>query len=193
MKFSPQLVRSGNRSLGFDGCLLASVSSKRPLAARWTDLELYRIGLDGLPSHDPSYVFCRTGLSRVYHTADCPQVPPRLPFGHEMAEQVEFSELVACHVCAPVRPPEPGGSGVFATDFATSHRFEVTRRRAWLFAGAPELLDFLSTSRSQDDRKVPMGAAGLPRLSSELLFTAARLDPGLAGALSPSTGVTGRV
>jgi hypothetical protein len=60
-------VRNGNRTLKFDGVLLAFSTSFRPRAERWIEFGLYR-------TTGGSYVLARTGETRLFHDPSCPVV-----------------------------------------------------------------------------------------------------------------------
>jgi hypothetical protein len=172
-------VRNSNQVIRFDGVLLASVTSARPHAPRYTILELY-----GLPSTSPSHVLHRIGRSSVFHTADCAQaIRTHLPYGHEIsaAELPILDSLAPCQFCAPSltkpRPDDP--------DFLTIHKFEIPRHFAQVISDAAALVALLTTPDS------PM--AGW--LSTQLLNVAAVMDRAIAEAftidLRPQPGPMG--
>jgi hypothetical protein len=161
-------VRNSNQVIRFDGVLLASVTSARPHAPRYTILELY-----GLPSESPSHVLHRVGRSTVFHTADCAQaIRTHLPYGHEIsaAELPVMDNLSPCQFCAPslVRPRPD------APDFLTVHKFEVPRHFAQVVADAAALVALLTTPDS------PL--AGW--LSTQLLNVASATDRTIAEAFT---------
>lgn len=57
-------VRDGDRTLVFDGALLAESSSRRRGNPRWVEFQLFRT--DG-----GSYILSRVGMTVVFHGADC--------------------------------------------------------------------------------------------------------------------------
>lgn len=57
-------VRDGNRTLQFEGELLAQSSSWRPGQDRWVEFELYR-------TRSGSYVLSRIGQTRLFHDPSC--------------------------------------------------------------------------------------------------------------------------
>jgi hypothetical protein len=72
-------VRDGDRTLQFDGDLLATSSSYRKGNPRWVEFELYR-------TRRGAYILSRIGQTRVVHAPDCevvewyhlrPGQPPR--------------------------------------------------------------------------------------------------------------------
>lgn len=60
-------VRDGDRTLQFEGSLLAKSTSERPDAYRWIEFELYK-------TESGSYVLSRIGVSLIFHGAACPMV-----------------------------------------------------------------------------------------------------------------------
>lgn len=60
-------VKDGERTLQFNGTLLAKSTSERNGAYRWIEFELYR-------TESGSYILSRTGVSLIYHGAACPLV-----------------------------------------------------------------------------------------------------------------------
>ena len=60
-------VKDGERTLQFNGTLLATSTSERSGAYRWIEFELYR-------TESGSYILSRTGVSLIYHGAACPLV-----------------------------------------------------------------------------------------------------------------------
>lgn len=185
MQFAEHEVLRKSGRLRFSGVLLASVSSRRPMASRWAELALYRLGtVDGRISHDPSFVLTRVGHSRVYHQDVCPEISHHLPFGHELVEQVDVSELVPCQTCAPSRVKafdEP--------DFASTHRFEITKYNASVCRDVDDLLVRLMPPPRRTmppPRRASVGespgpdAASLPWLSMNLLTAAAEGDHEIA-------------
>jgi hypothetical protein len=57
-------VRDGDRTLKFNGTLLAKSSSERRGAYRWIEFELYR-------TESGSYILSRIGVSLIFHGAAC--------------------------------------------------------------------------------------------------------------------------
>lgn len=57
-------VRDGDRTLQFNGTLLAKSTSKRRDSLRWIEFELYK-------TESGSYILSRVGVSLIYHGAAC--------------------------------------------------------------------------------------------------------------------------
>lgn len=60
-------VKDGDRTLQFNGTLLAKSTSERRGAYRWIEFELYR-------TESGSYILSRIGVSLIFHGAACPIV-----------------------------------------------------------------------------------------------------------------------
>lgn len=61
------LVRDRDRTLQFNGVLLAKSTSKSDKSTRWIEFELYK-------TESGSYILSRIGVSLVFHGAACPLV-----------------------------------------------------------------------------------------------------------------------
>lgn len=57
-------VKDGDRTLQFNGTLLAKSTSERRGAYRWIEFELYK-------TETGSYILSRTGVSLIFHGAAC--------------------------------------------------------------------------------------------------------------------------
>jgi len=85
-------VKDGNRTLQFNGTLLAKSTSKSKESLRWIEFELYR-------TESGLYILSRIGVSIVFHGAACPLVKK------SSLQESDFSELtkdaVPCEDCEP--------------------------------------------------------------------------------------------
>jgi hypothetical protein len=85
-------VKDGNRTLQFNGTLLAKSTSKSKESLRWIEFELYR-------TESGLYILSRIGVSIVFHGAACPLVKKY------SLQESDFSELtkdaVPCEDCEP--------------------------------------------------------------------------------------------
>lgn len=85
-------IRDGDRTLKFNGKLLAKSTSERPLAFRWIEFELYK-------TESGSYVLSRVGVSLVFHGAACPMVKKyKLT---EISANHLNKKAVSCQECSP--------------------------------------------------------------------------------------------
>lgn len=85
-------VRNGNRTLRFEGRLLASASSKRRDASRWIEFDLYKTSAG-------TYVLSRVGVSLIFHSPLCPLVDR---YGLHEASVDDLDPLaVECEECEP--------------------------------------------------------------------------------------------
>jgi hypothetical protein len=87
-------VRNGNRTLKFDGVLLAFSTSFRPGVKRWIEFGLYR-------TTGGSYVLSRVGETHLYHDPGCPVVERN---GLPPVPRISLREgSVPCDLCHPDR------------------------------------------------------------------------------------------
>lgn len=85
-------VRSGERTLKFDGVRLASSTSKKPDSVRWVDFSLYL-------TEGGAYVLERIGQSDVFHTMACKTVEnSKLRYD---PNDVLLHRHVECEICLP--------------------------------------------------------------------------------------------
>jgi hypothetical protein len=85
-------VRDGDRTLQFNGTLLAASTSKRRDAFRWIEFELYR-------TESGSYILSRVGVSLVFHGAACSLVRK---YGlQEKPSHTLEQQSVPCDECQP--------------------------------------------------------------------------------------------
>lgn len=85
-------VKDGDRTLQFNGVLLAKSSSERRGAYRWIEFELYK-------TESGSYILSRVGVSLIYHGAACSIVSK-----YKLTESSIDSLLinaVPCEECEP--------------------------------------------------------------------------------------------
>jgi len=86
-------VNDGDRTLQFEGELLAHATSRRDDSERWVEFDLYR-------TKGGSYVVARTGRSRLFHAKDCKVVRKRK---HQPAQVATLeADSLACSLCHPV-------------------------------------------------------------------------------------------
>lgn len=85
-------VRDGDRTLQFNGNLLAKSSSKRKDSYRWIEFELYK-------TESGSYILSRVGVSLIFHGAACHIV------GRYGLQEKPYSDLeinsTPCEECSP--------------------------------------------------------------------------------------------
>lgn len=86
-------VRDGERILRFEADVIATASSHRPGAPRWSELVVYR-----LPSQQ--YVISKVGRSVLAHRPDCVRVTDEMPTWLEAGEEARIHRE-ACLECLP--------------------------------------------------------------------------------------------
>lgn len=85
-------VRDGDRTLQFNGKLLAKSSSERKDSIRWIEFELYQ-------TESGSYILSRIGVSLVFHGAACALVKR---YGlQEKPSSSLSSGAIPCEECQP--------------------------------------------------------------------------------------------
>ena len=85
-------VRDGDRTLQFNGTLLAKSTSERRGAYRWIEFELYK-------TESGAYILSRVGVSLIFHGATCSLVSKyKLT---EAPSQELRSGAVPCEECQP--------------------------------------------------------------------------------------------
>lgn len=85
-------VKDGDRTLQFNGTLLAKSSSERRGAYRWIEFELYKTELG-------SFILSRIGVSLIFHGAACSLVSK-----YNLAEKPNYElavNAVPCDECSP--------------------------------------------------------------------------------------------
>lgn len=87
-------VRNGKEILRFDAQVVASSTSQRPGAERWSELVVYQ-----LPSG--AYVISKIGRSILAHRPDCPLVSPHMVTWLEAGEEGRVHR-VPCLTCQPL-------------------------------------------------------------------------------------------
>lgn len=158
-------VLDGGRIVRFSGHLVASASSERSHAPRWTELNLYK-------TSSGMFVLHRVGRSRVFHTEDCAfAIEHRLPQVHTLTEAPDFKKLSPCDKCRPDRTP-------FLTDNAML-RVEQPRNWAGVADNASAAIDMLHRNEG--------GSRHLPWLAANLLEAASRADLDIRNAYSITT------
>lgn len=85
-------VRDGDRTLQFNGTLLAKSTSKRRDSLRWIEFELYK-------TESGSYILSRIGVSVVFHGAACSLVRK---YGlQEKSSSMLIQSSTPCEECQP--------------------------------------------------------------------------------------------
>ena len=85
-------VRDGDRTLQFNGVLLAKSTSERRGAYRWIEFELYK-------TESGSYILSRVGVSLIYHGAACSLVSR---YGlKEASTSLLPPAAISCEECRP--------------------------------------------------------------------------------------------
>jgi hypothetical protein len=85
-------VRDGDRTLQFNGVLLAKSTSERRGAYRWIEFELYR-------TKSGSYILSRIGVSLIFHGAACSLVNK-----YKLSDSPSYelrSSAIPCEECQP--------------------------------------------------------------------------------------------
>lgn len=85
-------VRDGDRTLQFNGTLLAKSTSRKKDSFRWIEFELYR-------TESGSYILSRVGVSLVFHGAACSLVRK---YGlQEKSSHTLEHDAIPCEECQP--------------------------------------------------------------------------------------------
>jgi hypothetical protein len=113
---SIRTVRDKDRVLRFEAEVLATATSKRPGAVRWSELVVYR-----LPSQQ--YVISKIGRSVLAHRPDCYRVYPDMPTWLEAGEEAQVHRE-PCAECLPVV-----GSGMDPQTVLEATRYTVLQAR----------------------------------------------------------------
>lgn len=85
-------VKDGNRTLQFNGRLLAKSTSRRKDSTRWIEFELFK-------TDSGSYILSRVGVSLVFHGAACALVK-RYDLNESPAAEL-FQNAIPCEECEP--------------------------------------------------------------------------------------------
>jgi hypothetical protein len=85
-------VKDGDRTLQFNGTLLAKSTSERRGAYRWIEFELYR-------TESGSYILSRIGVSLIFHGAACSLVS-KYKLSDAPAYELR-SSAIPCEECQP--------------------------------------------------------------------------------------------
>lgn len=85
-------VKDGDRTLQFNGTLLAKSTSERRGAYRWIEFELYK-------TETGSYILSRTGVSLIFHGAAC-QLVSKYKLTESLSSKLP-SGSVPCEDCQP--------------------------------------------------------------------------------------------
>lgn len=145
-------VKDGDRTLQFNGALLAKSTSERKGAYRWIEFELYK-------TESGSYILSRVGVSLIYHGAACSLVSR---YGLKEASTSHLSSAaIPCEECNP--------DETLDLIFPEKYRYwaQVSDR--------PEAV--LEALHKYDSN----GARYLTSVAQRLLKDASRVDIGIAG------------
>lgn len=85
-------VRDGDRTLQFNGTLLAKSTSERRGAYRWIEFELYK-------TESGAYILSRVGVSLIFHGAACSLVS-KYKLTESLSQELR-SDAVPCIDCNP--------------------------------------------------------------------------------------------
>jgi hypothetical protein len=144
-------VKDGDRTLQFNGRLLAKSSSKRRDSVRWIEFELYM-------TESGSYILSRIGVSLVFHGAACALVKK---YGLQERSNMELrDDSIPCEECNPDD----------AIDLVFPEKY---RHWAQISEKADAVLDALY---KYDDN----GARYLTGVAQRLMQEAAKVDPSIA-------------
>ena len=144
-------VKDGNRTLQFNGRILAKSTSKRRGSVRWIEFELYQ-------TESGSYILSRVGVSVVFHGAACSLVK------RYNLQEAPTSEL---HLDAtPCEECDPDDSIELVFPEKYRHWAQVTDK--------PEVI--LESLYKYDDN----GTKYLTSVAERLLQEAAKLDSDIA-------------
>jgi hypothetical protein len=144
-------IRDGDRTLQFNGTLLAKSTSERRGAYRWIEFELYR-------TESGSYILSRVGVSLIFHGAACSLVS-KYKLNEAPLENLT-RKSVPCEECQP----DDSLDLIFP---------EKYRYWAQVSEGPDAVLDALY---KQDDN----GAHYLTSVAQRLLQQAAKVDKSIA-------------
>ena len=164
---SPHVVRDGRRRLKFEAKVVASATSQRPGAVRWTELAIYAL--------ENEWIISKVGRSMVAHRPECPRVNWYMPRWLDAGEEAVIRRM-PCVECRPVTGDE----------MDPHTRLEVQRYRAWVLRSPEEVVLSVTEARPVDR---------LPRLAAEVLSQLGS-DPVLAEYVTslgdrPDTGYRG--
>jgi len=145
-------VKDGDRTLQFNGTLLASSTSERRGAYRWIEFELYR-------TESGAYILSRVGVSLIFHGAACSLVSK-----YKLNESRNYelnSDAVPCQECSP--------ENTLDLVFPEKYRYWAQ------VSDQPEAV--LDALYKEGDN----GVLYLTGVAERLLKTAALVDEGIAG------------
>lgn len=125
--FTPQTVRDGRKLLKFLGRSIATESSARAWAPRWSEIQIFKLPSGG-------YMYAKLGASLVAHRPTCSKVSWRMKSWVSLEEGQESQAVrVPCQICQPV----------VGTGMDPHTKVEVTRYTAMLADSPAELLELL--------------------------------------------------
>ncbi len=150
-------VKDGDRTLQFNGTLLAKSTSERRGAYRWIEFELYK-------TETGSYILSRTGVSLIFHGAACQIVSK-----YKLTE-VPANKLLAASVPCEDCQPDASLGLVFPEKYR--HWAQVTTD--------PE--DIVQSLYKYDQKN---SIYYLTSVAQRLLEKAARVDIGIASVYTP--------
>jgi hypothetical protein len=130
---------------------MITLSSRRPGAARWSQISLYRLDPDG-------YVVEKVGISAVAHDPRCAKVRPDMIAWADAQREDREIERIGCAECQPRMD-----------DMDAQLRLERTRHRAFVVPDADGLVSVLTEDRIE-----------VPILITRVLDSAAELDERIA-------------
>lgn len=144
-------VKDGDRTLQFNGTLLAKSTSERRGAYRWIEFELYR-------TESGSYILSRIGVSLIFHGAACSLVH-RYKLNESPSHELDIN-AIPCEECQPDR----------SLDFVFPEKY---RYWAQVSNNPAAVLDALYKQNNS-------GAYYLTSVADRLLREAAKVDIGIA-------------
>jgi hypothetical protein len=144
-------IKDGNRTLQFNGRVLAKSTSKRRDSVRWIEFELYQ-------TESGSYILSRVGVSVVFHGAACALVK-RYNLQEALTSELDLN-ATPCEEC----DPDDSVELVFPEKYR--HWAQVTDK--------PEVV--LESLYKYDDN----GTKYLTSVAERLLQEAAKLDSDIA-------------
>lgn len=151
-------VRNGRHILRFEGVVLASASSQRDDAPRWSELVVYGLA-------NGSYVRSKIGYSLIAHRAECPLVDGKMERWLDLDDQTESrAQRVPCVVCQPV---------LRAGALDPMMMVESTRYTATIARDPAHLAELLTAQQGR-------GSHQLPRLVSRVVDQVCAQDPDFA-------------
>jgi hypothetical protein len=145
-------VKDGDRTLQFEGALLAKSTSARRGSYRWIEFELYK-------TESGSYILSRIGVSLIFHGAACPLVSK-----YKLTEGANYDLAPNAQPCGDCEPD-------FGLDLVFPEKY-----RYWAqVSDKPEAV--MDALYKYDDKN---GTQYLTSVAQRLLKDAAQVDFGVA-------------